>query len=777
MPSYRRLLWISLASLIALAFLAPHLSANFFRERIRTALEAALGRRVEIGSASFNVLRGPGFTLRSVVIHDDPAMGLEPLVYANEMQARIRLLSLLSRRLEFSGLRMESPSVNLVKAPGAGWNFQELLGRAAQAPLPQIVMNDGRLNFKLNGVKSVFYIRNADLEVSPPADPAAPIEVRFAGEPSRTDRTAKGFGEFRGRGTWRPGAGDGQLLLDVSLTRSSLGELVALVRGADLGIHGQLSGRISLSGPLSALQLAGDLRLADLHRWDQLPPYAQGGTVKLRGTLDLPSQNLTVDFAPAASADFEGRIQVSSFLSRPVWEAGLKFSALPAPPLLEIARHMGVALPESVRVEGTLAGEVSLAAGGALRGSVTARQTRIGDAQDWRIQFDEAKILLDPRRVVLEPVSAKFGTGEEAAIAVSYSTGAPAELEVRITATQMGTATLLQLEPLLPAIAAPPFARALQKGNWSGRLRFVRGPANPGEWTGAVKLTDAEMAVPGLAVPVSLQQAELEIQHNRLQARRIRGQAGPVEFEAQYQFQPGGTRPHRLDIRAAELSAADLEALLMPTLRRPQGFLARALSLGRTQLPRWLAERRLEGSAAVGSLSLLDETFEQVRLNYYWDGAQVDVPNFQARVRQGLATGFLKIDLRGASPSFLAAGRLEDAQWRNGSLSGDAVVQTSGLGAEAFANLRAEGTFRAESVILDQPPRRTLWGAWSLRWERKQPKLELADVRLSEGQEVFTGQGLTSEDHQLQIEVAHGEARRRISGPLRSLDLAIAEAP
>ena len=44
----------------------------------------ALGRRVEIGKVHFNLFKGPGFSVDNVTIYEDPAIGMEPVVYIQE---------------------------------------------------------------------------------------------------------------------------------------------------------------------------------------------------------------------------------------------------------------------------------------------------------------------------------------------------------------------------------------------------------------------------------------------------------------------------------------------------------------------------------------------------------------------------------------------------------------------------------------------------------------------------------------------------------------------
>ncbi len=109
-------------------------------------------------------------------------------MYVQLLEARVRLLSLFSRRLEFSSLRLhegsngEKPTVNLVKTDAGPWNFQFLLGAAPSAgAMPAINIRGGRVNFKFGDTKSVFYFDDADLDVSPSSDG---VELRFSGQPS-----------------------------------------------------------------------------------------------------------------------------------------------------------------------------------------------------------------------------------------------------------------------------------------------------------------------------------------------------------------------------------------------------------------------------------------------------------------------------------------------------------------------------------------------------------------------------------------------------------------
>ena len=123
--------WLGIAVLLVVlvGLAAPRVSANRFRPRIEAALEAALNRPVTLGAVHLNLFTGPGFTVDDVLIDDDPAAGIEPFAHVEHMQARIRWSSLFSGQLAFSSLRLDTPSVNVVKMPSGPWNIQPLLDR------------------------------------------------------------------------------------------------------------------------------------------------------------------------------------------------------------------------------------------------------------------------------------------------------------------------------------------------------------------------------------------------------------------------------------------------------------------------------------------------------------------------------------------------------------------------------------------------------------------------------------------------------------------------
>jgi hypothetical protein len=550
--------------------------------------------------------------------------------------------------------------------------------------------------------------------------------------------------------------------------------LVSLIHGYDIGLHGQVGGHASFRGSLSDLDIACTLQLNEIHRWDLLPPYAEGGPLNLRGKLDILAQRLDIETVPAAGTAFAIRFRASNYLAKPLWSVSLTMDRLPLQPLLDVARHLGTGLPESLTAGGSVLGAVVYSPDDGVHGGVLLRDAVIGVPNAPALRFQEARLTLDGNRIRLAPAVVAMGSAETARLELDYLI-APQRLDLRLSTNSMSIAALQTEGGSLPGLLLPPVFAAFNEGNWSGWLRFREGDA-PNQWSGAIRLQGTRVSLPGLAQPLELQRAEVDLQGERIAVRMLEARAGGTEFRGEYRFNPKAARPHHLACRIPKLEASDLASLLAPALLRPQSFLSRTLRLGRVTVPDWMAARRAEGTVEIDSLGFAGETFEAASLRFFLDGPELDVPRFQARVKGGQAVGHFRASFGAGEPSYVLGGSLEGAAWRGGSLSGEGAIRTSGAGDDLYWNLSAEGSFRAQGVTLGQDLQaRALSGAWGLRWDRKHPRLELNDLRFAEGEDVLTGQGLALDSSQLRIDLAQGDRRLRLAGTLDPIRLEVTE--
>ena len=401
-----------LALVLAAGVVAPEFHADGYRARIQSALETALARKVTIGEIRFNLFTGPGFTVRDVVIGEDPALGAEPIAYVGELQAVPRLWSLVTGHLAFSSLRLERDTyLNLSRADVRNgeyrWNFETLLRPAVVATFPHISLRGARINFKAGNVKSMVYLLDSDLDVTPPSSAGEPWRFRFEGQPARADRPARGSGAIRASGDWRPGAVD----LDLQLESSQLEDMIALVRGDDIGVHGLISGRAKLKGPTTAVTLEGRLRVEDLHGWDQSVPKGEKWPLDLHGRWNMPAQHLELD-ARVEGADqpiLNVHYTVEQYVTQPRWGVSVELNHFGVDPLLPLARHLGVALPDGLQVAGLADGVLSYSDRESFRGHATLHQTKVALPGSPPLALEEAELRVDSHLIRLLPVPRGFG--------------------------------------------------------------------------------------------------------------------------------------------------------------------------------------------------------------------------------------------------------------------------------------------------------------------------------------------------------------------------------
>src|ERR1700683_1705744 len=145
---------------------APYVNADPYTARLRGSLSRALGRQVEFRSGvKFSLFNGPGFSVEDVVIHEDPAIGAEPIAYMDSIDVRPSIWSLLGGRFVVDSIGLEGAHINLTKSSAGNWNFLSFVNRSVMSAAPAIHVRDSRINFKFGDTKSVFYLTETDLDI------------------------------------------------------------------------------------------------------------------------------------------------------------------------------------------------------------------------------------------------------------------------------------------------------------------------------------------------------------------------------------------------------------------------------------------------------------------------------------------------------------------------------------------------------------------------------------------------------------------------------------
>jgi len=236
---------------------------------------------------------------------------------------------------------------------------------------------------------------------------------------------------------------------------------------------------------------------------------------------------------------------------------------------------------------------------------------------------------------------------------------------------------------------------------------------------------------------------------------------GLADIGGDYRYEPGAIRPHRFHFTIPAIDAAELERLLMPSLRRDQGFLARTLGFGKAEIPEWLAQRYMDGTVQIGELTVGDTVFTKVRSRVRWSGARMEAGDIQAQVENGAAYGRLLLDLTGRVPVYGASFHLDAVDFRGGKIDADGAIQAKGTGADLLAGMRSEGSFNGRALDIGK----TASGCYRLEW----PRLRFTELQLMVGPDLFIGRGATQDDGRLLLQLSSGAKQMKMTGTLAQL--------
>jgi hypothetical protein len=376
----RRLLYVAFVALVivVLLLIPPLISVNRFQRRIATSISDSLGRPVHLDRVTLNLLPLPGFTLQNLVVGEDPAFGSEPIIRASSVRATLRFRSLWTRRVEFSTISFDDPSVNLVHTSDGKWNLESILLRASHisaaptaqrkvgaAPhFPYIEATGARLNLKLDQEKTPISLTEADFALWLP-DPQQ-WHLRLKAHPARTDTNASDTGTLQVEGTLGRAPSLGQVPINLTGEWSSapLGEATRVLLGRDAGLRGEMTLSASAQGTVGNSTLQTRLRLNNARRADFIPDRTLTIDLQCLGTatnLYHAFNNVHCNWPPAASgapllaiaADLPDILQPRSAT------IDIVAPGLPAAALLEWLHVASSRVPADIVATGSLTGDIA----------------------------------------------------------------------------------------------------------------------------------------------------------------------------------------------------------------------------------------------------------------------------------------------------------------------------------------------------------------------------------------------------------------------------------
>jgi AsmA protein len=377
--------WILSAVLVVLVLVLtpPLIGVNRLRHRVTASMSRSLGRPVAIDSIELNLLPVPGFTLQNLVVSEDPAFGDEPVIRANSVRARLRVSSLWRRQVEFSTIRFEDPSVNLVRRADGRWNVENILlhateGEEEAAPteqsrpgpkprFPYVEATGARVNVKRGAEKLPLALTEVDFALWLPSP--RQWRLRLKGKPTRTDVTVSDVGVLAVEASLERSSQLGGVPLEASVewTRAPLGEASRLLAGNDAGWRGYADVTATAHGTFGDAILSTQLRLTDVRRADFIPAHRMDLSVDCTAHLAIAGATLTEPACTLPTTDSAGTgegtiaatadtVQLAGFEAQ-----GLRIGMTGVPDtwFLNWARLLSERIPAMLSARGSVSGSVA----------------------------------------------------------------------------------------------------------------------------------------------------------------------------------------------------------------------------------------------------------------------------------------------------------------------------------------------------------------------------------------------------------------------------------
>ena len=322
-----RIVAIVVGILILLVAALPYLvSLDRARTRVLSAAEAALHRKVEVGTIRLQILSGLGARAEKVVVRNKAGWGSPALLTADRVSVKLAFWPLLSRRIEVRKVVLDGVTFTIERNPKGALNIDDFLSAGGRPS---------------EGAKSAtagaFLVSNAEIKRGRlqlvdrkvvPGETVTTVLEELSGriadmspsKPARFDMTAR-FLADTGRnltlkGTFGPPI-PGEPLGDAALAATLSAKNLALARlGPYLGTKpevdpGVLSLDASADGAvLAPLKLGGNLVLVPREGGGSPIPALDGQFVAM---LDWPGATLALEKSPFTVAKLplmvEGRVQ------------------------------------------------------------------------------------------------------------------------------------------------------------------------------------------------------------------------------------------------------------------------------------------------------------------------------------------------------------------------------------------------------------------------------------------------------------------------------------
>jgi uncharacterized protein involved in outer membrane biogenesis len=527
--------------LLVAAIIVPRaIDINRYHSQIQAELEKRLNRQVTLGNIGVSFFP-PSFSVKNAVIAEAPGFGQgQPFANIERLSVSVELWALLRNEVKVKSLRLERPSIELIRNHQGTWNFASLGEQpqqpAAQSPsagqvtLASLVIRDGQLavtDQKKGEPRSVY--DHIDLNLNNFAlDKRFHIRasVHLLGQGNQLVSLEGDAGPMQPSDlVSTPFAGQ------VHLEQVAVASARQFLKIRELsGVEGLVSGRASVKNVSGKIASNGTLRLenARIHNLDVGYPIA----------LDY---NLDEDLSTAAIQIQKGDIKlgttpvtvtgtISSQLTPTQVDLHLTTMNASISELARLASAFGVAFESGTKVSGQV--NANLQARGAagqpsLNGQVSGRNLEISSQQIAQaVKVPAVDLSLTPDTIRSNDFTATAGsTSVSGSFVLTQYTTPNSNIAATLRVPKARISDLLNIAKAAGISVAEGVA-----GDGTAALDVqVQGPAKNSSalvFNGTGKIQNASLKLPSLAQPVQIRNSDIRFSQNSVTLENFSGAMG-----------------------------------------------------------------------------------------------------------------------------------------------------------------------------------------------------------------------------------------------------------
>ena len=141
----------AIAALLTVALTVPHfVDLGLFKQTYLPLIEDALGRRVDVGEVHLRLVPTPSIQISKLTVSDTQSFAGNTFFTAQQIELKLRLLSLLRGRFEVTELVLDKPVFNVLKQSDGSFNYSDIAAKKS----PSTPRREPRKKPE-NGVKSI----------------------------------------------------------------------------------------------------------------------------------------------------------------------------------------------------------------------------------------------------------------------------------------------------------------------------------------------------------------------------------------------------------------------------------------------------------------------------------------------------------------------------------------------------------------------------------------------------------------------------------------------